>query len=156
MAGLVVIDFIDMRDQRHAREVERRLKEEIKKDKAKITVGRISKFGLLELSRQHLGLNILRGSYSECPVCQGSGLVRSTEAMALGYFRKIWTTLVQKKPAVVKAVLPPDAAGYLLNRKRAEIANLENTYKASIIIEPSTNALTHEGYIETTPHELQS
>jgi len=156
LGGLVVIDFIDMRDQRHAREVERQLKEEIKKDKAKITVGRISKFGLLELSRQHLGLNILRGSYTECPVCQGSGLVQSTETTALGYYRKIWTTLMQKKPAIVKAVLPSDAASYLLNRKRAEIANLENLYKASIIIEPSATALSGEGYIETTPHELQS
>ncbi len=156
LGGLVVIDFIDMREQRHAREVERTLKEEIKKDKAKITVGRISKFGLLELSRQHLGLNILRGSYRECPVCLGSGLVQSTEATALDYFRRIWTTLVQKRPAVLKAVLPPDAAGYLLNRKRAEIANLENIYKASIIIEPSATALPHERYIETTPHELQS
>jgi ribonuclease E len=156
LGGLVVIDFIDMRDQRHAREVERRLKEEIKKDKAKISVGRISKFGLLELSRQHLGLNILRGSYTECPVCQGSGLVQSTETTALGYYRKIWTTLMQKKPAIVKAVLPSDAASYLLNRKRAEIANLESLYKASIIIEPSATALSGEGYIETTPHELQS
>jgi ribonuclease E len=156
LGGLVVIDLIDMRDQRHAREVERRLKEEIKKDKAKISVGRISKFGLLELSRQHLGLNILRGSYSECPVCQGSGLVRSAEATALDYFRKIWTTLMQKRPAVLKAVLPADAASYLLNRKRAEIANLENLYKASIIIEPSETALSHEGHIETTPHELQT
>ena len=156
LGGLVVLDFIDMRDQRHAREVERRLKEEIKKDKAKISVGRISKFGLLELSRQHLGLNILRSSYRECPVCQGSGLVRSAEATALDYFRKIWTTLMQKRPAVLKAVLPADAASYLLNRKRAEIANLENLYKASIIIEPSETALSHEGHIETTPHELQS
>ena len=155
LGGLVVIDFIDMREQRHAREVERRLKEEIKKDKAKITVGRISKFGLLELSRQHLGLNILRGSYRECAACQGSGLVRSTEATALDYFRKIWTTLVQKRPAVLKAVLPADAAGYLLNRKRAEIAGLEDLYKTGIIIEPSFTALSHEGYIETTPHELQ-
>ncbi len=108
------------------------------------------------MSRQHLGLNILRGSYSECPVCQGSGLVRSTEATALDYLRKIWTTIVQKRPAVVKAVLPADAASYLLNRKRAEIANLENVYKASIIIEPSMTALSHEGFIETTPHELQT
>jgi ribonuclease E len=155
LGGLVVIDFIDMKDQRHAREVERRLKEEIKKDKAKITLGRISKFGLLELSRQHLGLNILRGSYGECDVCQGSGLVKSTEATALDYFRKIWTTLVQKKPAALKAVLPADAAGYLLNRKRAEISNLENAFKVAITIEPSATALSHEGYIETMPHELQ-
>jgi ribonuclease E len=153
LGGLIVIDFIDMREARHAREVERRLKEEIKKDKAKITVGRISKFGLLELSRQHLGLNILRGSYKECPVCQGGGLVRSTESTALCYFRKIWTTLVQKKPAVLKAVLPAEAASYLLNRKRAEIANLENTFKANIIIECSSSALPHEGHIEVIQHE---
>lgn len=153
LGGLIVIDFIDMREQRHAREVERRLKEEIKKDKAKITIGRISKFGLLELSRQHLGLNILRGSYKECPVCQGSGLVRSAETAALCYFRKIWTTLVQKKPAVLKAILPSEVASYLLNRKRAEIANLENTYKTNIIIESSASALPHEGHIEIIPHE---
>ncbi len=153
LGGLIVIDFIDMRDPRHAREVERRLKDEIKKDKAKITIGRISKFGLLELSRQHLGLNILRGSYSECPVCQGGGLVRSTEATALCYLRKIWTTLVQKKPAVLKATLPADAASYLLNRKRSEISNLENLYKASIIIESSSTAMPHECNIEITAHE---
>ena len=153
LGGLIVIDFIDMREARHAREVERRLKEEIKKDKAKITVGRISKFGLLELSRQHLGLNILRGSFTECPVCQGGGLVRSTESTALCYFRKIWTTLVQKKPAVLKAVLPAEAASYLLNQKRAEITNLENTFKASIVIEYSSSALPHEGHIEVTPQE---
>jgi hypothetical protein len=63
---------------------------------------------------------------------------------------------MQKKPAVLKAVLPSDAASYLLNRKRAEIANLENLYKASIIIEPSATTLSHEGYIETTPYELQT
>lgn len=155
LGGLVVIDFIDLREQRHARDVERRLKEELKKDKAKISLGRISKFGLLELSRQHLGLNILRGSYTECTTCQGSGLVRSTETIALDYFRKIWTNLVNKRPAVLKAVLPADAADYLLNRKRADIANLENVYKACVIIESSPTALSHEGYIETTPHELQ-
>jgi len=148
LGGLIVIDFIDMREQRHAREVERRLKEEIKKDKAKITVGRISKFGLLELSRQHLGLNILRGSYRECPVCLGAGIVRSAETAALCYFRKIWSTLVNKKPAVIKVTLPPDVASYLLNRKRNELANLESTYKASIIIESSPTALPHEGHIE--------
>lgn len=153
LGGLIVIDFIDMREQRHAREVERRLKEEIKKDKAKITVGRISKFGLLELSRQHLGLNILRGSYRECPVCQGAGLVRSAETAALCYFRKIWSTLVNKKPAVMKVTLPPDVASYLLNRKRNELADLESTYKASIIIESSASALPHEGHVEISAAE---
>ncbi|MFZ2447566.1 MAG: Rne/Rng family ribonuclease [Syntrophobacteraceae bacterium] len=153
LGGLIVIDFIDMREARHAREVERRLKEEMKKDKAKITVGRISRFGLLELSRQHLGLNILRGSYKECPVCMGAGMVRSAETAALCYYRKIWQTLVQKKPATLRATLPPEVASYLLNRKRSELANLETTYKTAIIIESSPSALPHEGQIETTAHE---
>lgn len=153
LGGLIVIDFIDMREQRHAREVERRLKEEIKKDKAKITVGRISRFGLLELSRQHLGLNILRGSYNECPLCLGAGMVRSTESAALCYYRKIWQTLVQKKPAVLRVTLPPETASYLLNRKRGDLANLESTHKATIIIESSPSALPHEGHIEIIAQE---
>jgi len=153
LGGLIVIDFIDMREQRHAREVERRLKEEIKKDKAKITVGRISRFGLLELSRQHLGLNILRGSYRECPNCLGAGMVRSTESAALCYYRKIWQTMVQKKPASLRVTLPPEVASYLLNRKRGELANLETTHKATIIIESSPSALPHEGHIEIIAQE---
>ncbi len=154
LGGLIVIDFIDMREQRHAREVERRLKEEIKKDKAKITVGRISRFGLLELSRQHLGLNILRGSYQECPVCMGQGMVRSAETAALCYYRKIWSEIVHKKPAILKATLPAGVASYLLNRKRTDLAQLESTYKTTIIIESSPSALPHEGNIEITAHEV--
>ncbi len=153
LGGLIVIDFIDMRDNRHARDVERRLKEEIKKDKAKITVGRISRFGLLELSRQHLGLNILRGSYKECPLCQGAGMVRSSETTALCYLRKIWQTLAQKKPASVKATFSPDVAGYLLNRKRAEITRMEERYQAAIVIEGNASLLPHEGHLEFTPRE---
>lgn len=156
LGGLIVIDFIDMREQRHAREVERRMKEELKKDKAKITVGRISKFGLLELSRQHLGLNILRGSYRECPVCLGAGMVRSAETAALCYYRKIWSLVVQKKPATIRVTLPPDVASYLLNRKRTELSNLEATYKTLILIESSPSALPHEGHIEIIAHSLES
>lgn len=153
LGGLIVIDFIDMRDSRHARDVERRLKEEIKKDKAKITVGRISKFGLLELSRQHLGLNIIRGTYKECPMCLGTGFVRSVEATALGYFRKIWTGLVQKKAATVKGLFSVDVANYLLNQKRADLVALEQNHHAVIAIEGSSSLLPHEGHIEFTPRE---
>lgn len=153
LGGLIVIDFIDMRDNRHARDVERRFKEEIKKDKAKITVGRISRFGLLELSRQHLGLNILRGSFKECATCQGSGLIRSSEATAIYYLRKIWQTLAQKKPAALKATLPLDAATYLLNQKRTDIINLEEKFKAGITIEGSPGILPHEGQLEITARE---
>lgn len=148
LGGLIVVDFIDMRDSRHAREVERRFREETKKDKAKITVGRISRFGLLELSRQNLGLNIARGSFRECPLCHGAGQVRSTEALALGYLRKIWLNLSHKKNTLVKATFHLDVANYLLNRKRADIQHLEERYKTSILIEASASVLPHEGHVE--------
>jgi ribonuclease E len=156
LGGLIVIDFIDMRDNRHTREVERKLKEEIKKDKAKITVGRISRFGLLELSRQHLGLNILRGSFKDCPTCQGLGLVRSIEATAVYYFRKIWQILSQKKIATIKADLHPEVATYLLNRKRQELAELEEKFQATITIEGVPTLLPHEGHLEYVPREAPS
>jgi ribonuclease E len=148
LGGLIVIDFIDMRDSRHAREVERRFREETKRDRAKITVGRISRFGLLELSRQHLGLNIVRGSFGECPVCHGAGLVRSIEALALSNLRKIWLTLTHKKAAMVKATLNLDVANYLLNHKRPDLLQLEERYQTRIIVEGSAAVLPHEGHVE--------
>jgi ribonuclease E len=154
LGGLIVVDFIDMRDNRHAREVERRFKEEIKKDKAKITVGRISRFGLLELSRQHLGLNIMRGSFGECPTCHGMGLVRSPEALALINLRKIWLTLTHKKAAIVRATLNLEVANYLLNNKRNDLIELEEHYKTSIIIEGSATVLPHEGHVEYVASEV--
>lgn len=148
LGGLIVVDFIDMRESRHAREVERSFREAVKKDKAKITVGRISRFGLLELSRQHLGLNIMRGTFHECPACQGTGMVRSVEALALANLRKIWLALSHKKVASIKATFPLDVANYLLNRKRNALIRLEERYQASIIIEGSATMMSHEGHIE--------
>jgi ribonuclease E len=148
LGGLIVVDFIDMRDSRHAREVERRFREEVKKDKAKITVGRISRFGLLELSRQHLGLSIMRGSFGECPMCRGTGLVRSVEAQALSNLRKIWLTLSHKKAAMVRATFNVEVANYLLNRKRTDLIRLEERYGTSILIEGSPSVLPQEGHVE--------
>lgn len=154
LGGLIVIDFIDMRDNRHSRDVERRLKEEMRKDKAKLTIGRISRFGLLELSRQHLGLNILRGSFQECPTCQGTGLIRSPEAAALYYFRKIWLNLAQKKEvSAIKGTFSVPVANYLLNQKRADLVNLEGRYQTSIAIEGSPTLLPHEGQLEFVVRE---
>jgi ribonuclease E len=154
LGGLIVIDFIDMRDNRHNRDVERRLKEELKKDKAKTTLGRISRFGLMELSRQHLGLNIMRGSYQECAVCQGAGLTRSVEATALCYYRRLWLTLSQKKDiAHVKGTFSVDVANYLLNHKRTELMNLEERYNTTIVIEGSPMLLPHDGRLEFHPKE---
>lgn len=153
LGGLIVIDLIDMYDRRHIRDVERRLREELKKDKAKTTVGRISRFGLLELSRQHLGLNIQLGSYKNCPHCQGTGLIRSPEATALCYLRKIWLTLAQKNMASVKGVFAPSVANYLLNQKRPDLMQLEERYKVTITIESSSDVLSHEGRLEFVPKE---
>jgi len=153
LGGLIVIDFIDMSDRRHIRDVERRVREEVKKDKAKTTVGRISRFGLMELSRQHLGLNIQLGSYKDCPYCQGTGWVRSPEATALCYLRKIWLTLLQRKTATVKGVFSPEVANYLLNQKRLDLMHLEERYQAAIIIESSPNTMPHEGRLELGPKE---
>ncbi|MCU0574895.1 MAG: Rne/Rng family ribonuclease [Syntrophobacteraceae bacterium] len=153
LGGLVVIDFIDMRENRHSREVERRLKEEVKKDKAKITLGKISRFGLLELSRQHLGLNILRGSFRPCPLCQGAGIVRSDEAAALSYLRKIWATLAHRKVAIVKATVAPEVANYLLNQKRGDIVSLEERFQVLIVIEAAPGVPANAGHIEFVPRE---
>lgn len=153
LGGLIVIDFIDMRDPRHIREVERKVKEEAKKDKAKITIGKISRFGLMELSRQHLGLNIQRGSYQDCPVCKGTGLVRSPEATGLYYLRKIWLTLVQKKPSEVKVTVSLAVANYLLNHKRTDLAKLEERFDTSIFVEASQYLLPHEGTLEFVTRE---
>lgn len=153
LGGLVVIDFIDMRDNRHNRDVERRIKEETKKDKAKITLGRISRFGLLELSRQHLGLNILRGSYQACPLCEGAGIVRSDETAALAYLRRIWMTLSNRKIAFVKATVAPEIANYLLNQKRSDIVSLEQRFEVPIVIESAPGILPNAGHLEFIPRE---
>jgi ribonuclease E len=133
--------------------VERRLREEVKKDKAKTTVGRISRFGLLELSRQHLGLNIQLGSYTDCPHCQGTGMIRSTEASAIYYLRKIWVVLAKKEIATVKGCFALDVANYLLNQKRQDLIHLEDKYQTTIIIEGSADLLPHDATLEFIPQE---
>ncbi|NIQ98553.1 MAG: ribonuclease E, partial [Desulfuromonadales bacterium] len=89
LGGLVVIDFIDMRDRKHIREVEKVLKEAMRNDKARVTVGRISQFGLLEMSRQRIKAALAEGAYNPCPHCNGSGRVKSIEAQAVAFFRRL-------------------------------------------------------------------
>jgi ribonuclease E len=90
----------------------------------------------------------VRGSFGECPVCHGTGLVRSTEALALSHLRKIWLTLTHKKAAMVKATLNLEVANHLLNRKRNDLLQLEERYQTSILIEGSATLLPHEGHVE--------
>ena len=132
LGGLIVIDFIDMRNAKHNQEIEKTLRQAVKRDKARTQVGRISQFGLLELSRQRLKPTILEGNYQSCPHCEGSGLIRSTVAFALSVLRQIRAEAAKDTLATVNAQLPMDVAFYLLNQKRREIAQLEEEYNLTL------------------------
>ena len=148
LGGLVVIDFIDMRDRKHIRQVERNLREEFKKDRAKTEMGRISKFGLIEVSRQRLRSSVQSSSYVPCLRCGGTGVVRSTEATALTYLRKIWLELSRGKANQVHGSFAKEVADYLLNKKRAELLKLENQYAANIQIEGRQDIASGEGQLQ--------
>jgi ribonuclease E len=134
LGGLIVVDFIDMRNRSHIREVERQVKQALKRDKAKTDVSRISSFGLMQISRQKMGAPIEKGSYRTCPHCEGRGVIRSVETLALYYLRRIQTGVSRKKVNRVEARLPLEVGQYLLNRKRAELSELEERHQAMIEI----------------------
>ena len=132
MGGLVVIDFIDMKDRKHIREVEKLVREEAREDRAKINISNISKFGLLELSRQRLRPSIESRSYQMCRYCQGRGLVLSVESASVSFLRRIWMGASRKGVTRVQGILPFEVATYLLNKKRKELAELESRYGVDI------------------------
>jgi len=144
LAGLIVIDFIDMDERRNNRAVERKLKEALRGDRARIQIGRISHFGLLEMSRQRLRASMLEGTTDMCPVCQGMGTVRSTESVALEVLRSIEDTLISQGAHNMKALTSVDAALYILNQKRALLRDIENRYGVSVVItaDPSFHGAT--------------
>ncbi len=139
LGGLFVIDFIDMQPNRHQREVENRLKQMLKYDRARVQVGRISRFGLLELSRQRLRPSLGESHQEVCPNCQGHGTIRSVESMALSILRLIEEESIKEKTGYVVAHLPVDTATFLLNEKRAEIAASESRQGIRIVIVPDSN-----------------
>ncbi|MFZ5758717.1 MAG: Rne/Rng family ribonuclease [Thermodesulfobacteriota bacterium] len=134
LGGLIVVDFIDMRDKKHIREVEKQVKNCMKRDKAKVDISRISKFGLMQISRQRLGPPVQKGSYNICTHCQGLGMVRSVETMALSLLRRIHTGAIKKTTDRITCRFPPAIAQYLLNQKRADLLELEQAYKVTIHI----------------------
>jgi ribonuclease E len=154
LGGLVVIDFIDMKDRKHIREVEKVLREEFKKDKARTDVGRISKFGLLEASRQRLRPSVQSASHVPCDRCGGTGMVRATEASAVAYLRRIWLEL-SRNPEVkeVRASFSPEVATYLLNKKRADLLKLETRYGATIHIETRPEIVPGNGHLDFVRQE---
>jgi ribonuclease E len=141
LGGLVVIDFIDMRDRKHIQEVERCLKNALKRDKARTEMSRISKFGLLEVSRQRLKPALQDETTLPCPHCKGQGLIRSKESLGLTVLRRIQAAAVKGYLLAAKAKVPLDAANYLLNEKRDRLLKLEQEYGIHIHVEGDT-ALT--------------
>jgi ribonuclease E len=125
LAGLIVVDFIDMEEKRNNRAVERRLKEALRHDRARIQVGRISHFGLLEMSRQRLRTGVLEGSTSQCPHCQGTGIIRSTESVALAVLRGLEDAIMAGARTPLVATTTPSVALYILNNKRPFINDME-------------------------------
>lgn len=138
LGGLIVIDFIDMRSKKHIRDVENQVKKAMKRDKAKVDISRISKFGLMQISRQKLGAPIEAGNYRVCEHCKGRGMVRSVETLALFYLRRIQTGASRKNVVKVECHFPLDVAHYLLNNKRHELQDLENKYHAEVVIVAKT------------------
>ncbi|MEZ5776594.1 MAG: Rne/Rng family ribonuclease, partial [Hyphomicrobiaceae bacterium] len=134
LAGLIVIDFIDMEERRNNRNVERRLKDALKNDRARIQVGRISHFGLLEMSRQRLRTGVLEGSTSQCPHCQGTGVIRSTESVALSVLRSLEDKLISGGRHSLVATTSVEAALYILNEKRDYLLDIEQRYGVRITI----------------------
>ncbi|HTI88360.1 MAG TPA: Rne/Rng family ribonuclease, partial [Alphaproteobacteria bacterium] len=132
LGGLIVIDFIDMEDQRNVHTVEKRLKEAMKADRARIQIGRISPFGLLELSRQRLRPSLLEASAERCPYCAGSGMIRSTESTALHVLRSVEEEGIRHRTAEVALTLPPTVALYILNQKRARLNEIEQRYHFTV------------------------
>ena len=134
LAGLIVIDFIDMEENRNNRAVERRLKECLKHDRARIQVGRISHFGLLEMSRQRIRTSVLESSTEKCPYCGGSGHLRSVSSLALQVLRALEEQLMKGATHNLIARTRPDVALYVLNQKRAHLRGLEERFAITITI----------------------
>ncbi|MBA6238233.1 ribonuclease E, partial [Colwellia sp. MB02u-11] len=137
LGGLVVIDFIDMTPVRHQREVENRMRDAVKQDRARIQLGRISRFGLLEMSRQRLRPSIGETSQGVCPRCNGTGHVRSVESLALSILRLMEEEAIKENTQHVQAQVPVPVATYLLNEKRRSVFHIEKHHSVNILIIPN-------------------
>ncbi|HHI68015.1 MAG TPA: ribonuclease E/G, partial [Planctomycetes bacterium] len=139
LGGMLVIDFIDMMEEKHRKAVEKHLRECLKGDRARIKVGKISQFGMLEMTRQRVGPGLKRMLFSQCPTCRGTGMVRSSSSQGLAVLRRLRATLRRKNVDGVEVTVHPDVADYLLNRKRGALHRLEQETGrfVRIVAEPS-------------------
>lgn len=134
LAGLVVIDFIDMDEPKNNQAIEKRMKEAMKKDRARVQIGKMSCFGLLEISRQRMHSSFFESNYQTCPHCHGRGIVRTIESGAVSILRTIEEEGIKGRSSKITVSLPRDVAVYLLNQKRAELVNIEQRYKMQVVI----------------------
>ena len=142
LGGLIVIDFIDMTPVRHQREVENRIREATRQDRARIQFSRISRFGLLEMSRQRLSPSLSEASSHICPRCQGTGKVRDNESIALSILRLVEEEAIKENSSQIHAIVPVDVASYLLNEKRKAISGIESRQNVSVVVVPSESMET--------------
>lgn len=148
IGGLIVIDFIDMTPIRNQREVEDRLRKALELDRARVQIGRISRFGLLEMSRQRLRPSLGEASRITCPRCSGQGTIRGVESLGLSIIRIIEEEAMKDKTAQVRTILPTEIAAYLLNEKRQAIIDIEKRQNVAVIVVPSIHLLTPQYEIE--------
>ena len=148
LAGLIVIDFIDMEEPRNNASVERRLKEAMKNDRARIQLGRISAFGLLELSRQRLRPSLLETNFERCPHCAGTGVVRSVESAALHVLRAIEEEGIRKRSSEITVHVASSIALYILNQKRSELIKIEERYRFRVMVQADDTLIAPDLRIE--------
>ncbi|MEA2101292.1 MAG: ribonuclease E/G [Thermodesulfobacteriota bacterium] len=153
LGGLVVVDFIDMRPRENNRKVEREIKKRLKPDRAHLVLGRISQFGIMELSRQRLSPPLLEKSHIVCPYCEGTGILRSVESSALMALRQIQQFVNKKQDAAIRVDLPDDVAIYLMNHHKGHLVHIENTSACQIDIQVDNRIKRGETRVELMEKE---
>ncbi|HEY4665119.1 MAG TPA: Rne/Rng family ribonuclease, partial [Comamonas sp.] len=153
LGGLIVIDFIDMEESRNRKEVENRLRDALRQDRARVQFGTISKFGLMEMSRQRLKPALSEGAHINCPRCGGSGHIRDTESSALQILRIIQEESMKDNTSAVHCQVPVEVASFLLNEKRTEIAKIELKQRVSVLMVPNKSLETPHYKLERLKHD---
>jgi ribonuclease E len=153
LGGLIVVDFIDMESQKNQREVENRFRDALRYDRARVQIGKISRFGLLELSRQRLQASLEETAHISCPRCSGTGFIRGTESTALHVLRILQEEAMKENTGAVHVQVPVDVASFLLNEKRSEIQKLEARLKVNILLVPNPHLETPHYKVQRLRHD---
>ena len=153
LGGLIVIDFIDMESGKSQKDVENRLRDALRHDRARVQMGKISKFGLMEMSRQRLKPALSEGSHVTCPRCNGTGHIRDTESSALQVLRIIQEEAMKENTAALHCQVPVDVAAFLLNEKRSEVIKIESRFKVNVLLIPNKHLETPHYKLERLRHD---